>query len=267
MAALATTALVAGAAAKGASAIAAGVRAKKARKSLAELQKKKMERYSVDPKVKQIYEQAAMEAAAPRGFGGSAVSGFRNMLAKSNRGRFANAISLSGGSGARGVNAVLAGQQGEDMTNFATANENIMRANRNQALNRMQQGASQFQRTRDQNTANDINYRMLLERALGGAVSSNRDYMTNTISGLGSDLITAGIMGFDGKSVQGEDITEEVLPKGPGIDYNRLTPRSRFLMGRNPFRQSTGLTDGTLTKDKPMKVNTSGQSKFMYGNK
>ena len=166
---------------------------KKSQASLNQLRTNAMARYQIDPRIAKIYEQASSEASAPRGFGGSAEAGFRNQLAKGMRGRFMNATTIGGGSSARGVNAVLAGQEGDALTNYATANENMMRGSRNAAFGRMGTAANQYQRTADQNTGNDINYRMQLERALGEGVRSNRDYQQNFLGSMGSDLITAGI--------------------------------------------------------------------------
>jgi hypothetical protein len=169
---------------------------KKSEKALRELRRNPMARYQVDPKIANMYQQAASEASAPMGFGGAAESGFRNQLAKNLRGRYMNAMSMGGGSSAKGINAVLAGQETDALTNYAVANENMMRGSRNAALGRMGQYAGQFQRTADQNTSNDINYRTMLERALGESVSSQRDYKQNMFNSLGSDLITAGIYGM-----------------------------------------------------------------------
>jgi hypothetical protein len=265
MPALTTAAIIAGAASKGLGAINSFRSQNRLEKQLAELGKKPMARYTISPEVEKLYRQAVGEASAPEGFGGANINAFRQNLGRFQRGRFNQALSMSGGSGARGINAVLNAQGLDSINQFAVGDENMRRSNRLSALGRAGTYAGQFQSMRDRNAANDINYRMMLERALGQGIQSQRDFRTNMLSGLGSDLITAGVMGMDGdKDV---DITEEVLPKGGGIDYNRLTPRSKFLMGRNPFRQSTGLTDGTLTTDIPIGLNTSGQSKFMYGNK
>ena len=195
---------------------------KKSERALRELRNKPMARFQVDPKIAAMYQQAAGEASTPRGFGGSAESGFRNQLARSMRGRFANAMSMSGGSGARGINAVLAGQEADALTNFATADENIRRGNRNASLSRMGQFAGQYQRTADQNTSNDINYRMQLERALGEGVSSQRDYKQNMFNSLGSDLITAGIYGMGDTGVDKTvDFTDTPTPTPTSTNFNQ----------------------------------------------
>jgi len=231
---ISTGAMIIGGAAKVGTAVAAGVRARKARKALKDLQGKPISRYTVDPKIKDMYEQAASEASAPRGFGGSTVSGFKNMLAKGSRGRFANAISTAGGSSSRGVNAVLAGQEGEALTGFTTANEGIVRGNRGAAFGRMGSGASQFQRTGDHNTSQDINYRMMLERALGEAASSNRDSMTSSFNSIGSDLISAGASGLMDSGYS----TGKSIPRVDGVahevDPSLLSPQSVAALGKLP---------------------------------
>ena len=67
--------------------------------------------------------------------------------------------------------------------------------------------ASVSQAVRDRNAQQKLNYRLMLEQALGGSIRSNKDYINNMIGGLGSDLITAGAY-LDGGGI-GEE--EQVL--------------------------------------------------------
>lgn len=217
---------------------------KKSQRALDQLRTNPMARYSVDPRIAGMYQQAASEASAPRGFGGSAEAGFRNMLAKNMRGRFMNATTVGGGSSARGVNAVLAGQEGDALTNYATANENMMRGNRNAALGRMGTYAGQYQRTADQNTGNDINYRMQLERALGEGVRSNRDYQQNFLGSMGSDLITAGIYGM-GKRSPSTIITP---PGSPSGDYQKPLVTEAMPGGYTPKMDNVGTSFDPLNQ-------------------
>ena len=210
---------------------------RKSQRALDALRNQKMARYSVDPRIAKIYEQASSEASAPRGFGGSAEAGFRNQLTKGMRGRFMNALTVGGGSSARGVNAVLAGQEGDALTNYATANENMVRGNRNAAFGRMGTAANQYQRTGDQNTANDINYRMQLERALGESIRSEKDYRRNMLGSAGSDLLTAGIYnGFGSKTTPAIPTdTLGSLPPGVNVWSKGQDPSAWSRMGGYKF--------------------------------
>ena len=222
MVALATGMAIAGGAAKAAGAVDSIISQRRLERQLKDLNKTPMARFQVDSKVEDLYRQSVGEASNPRGFGGAAYSGFRKNLGSIQRGRFANAISASGGQGSRAINAVLGGQELDSLGNYYAADENIRRGNRQSALGRSQGFASQFQRTRDANTSNDINYRMQLERGLGEGIRSQKDYRRGMLSSMGGDLLTAGIMqgfgGGDGVEAGGGYAMEQ-----PFLKYNKNT--------------------------------------------
>lgn len=185
-------------------------------KALQDLSKKPMARYTIDPKIEALYSQSIKDASNAEGYGGATINSFRNQLGKTQRGRFGSARSMGGG--ARGINAVLNSQGLDQINNFAAGNENMIRSNRMSGLVRAQGYASQFQNMRDRNTSFDQNYRMQLERGLGEAIRSQKDYRRNMFSGLGSDLITAGVGGYFGgnKSVQGD--VDGFMPEGNAME-------------------------------------------------
>jgi hypothetical protein len=237
MPALTTAAIIAGAASKGLGAINSFRSQNRLEKQLAELGKKPMARYTISPEVENMYRQSIGEASAPEGFGGANINAFRQNLGRFQRGRFNQALSMSGGSGARGINAVLNAQGMDSINQFAVGDENMRRSNRLSALGRAGTYAGQFQNMRDRNAANDINYRMMLERALGQGIQSQRDFRTNMLSGLGSDLLTAGVMGMDGgDGVQ--DVDSTLNTNTPSLNYkgafgknvnaNLMSRRDRF---------------------------------------
>ena len=86
----------------------------------------------------------------------------------------------------------MAGQEGDALGSFYAGDEAIRRANRQTGMGRMGTAASVSQAVRDRNAQQKLNYRLMLEQALGGSIRSNKDYINNMIGGLGSDLITAG---------------------------------------------------------------------------
>jgi hypothetical protein len=168
----------------------------KLERRLKSLQGQPMSRYTIDPKIENLYRQSIGEASNPEGFGGATTSNFRQQLARMQRARFGAARSMGGG--ARGINAVLAGQELDQLNQFAVGDENLRRSNRLGALGRAGSYAGQFQAMRDRNTSFDQNYRLQLERALGQSIASQKDYRRNMLSGMGSDLITTGISGMMG---------------------------------------------------------------------
>ena len=95
------------------------------RRQLRNLQNQPMPEYSVDPRINKLYEMGLADASNPEGYGGAAIGNFRRMLSRGMRGRFGNALSMGGG--ARGINAVLAGQEGDALGNFYAADANPYR--------------------------------------------------------------------------------------------------------------------------------------------
>lgn len=222
MVALATGMAIAGGAAKAAGAVDSIISQRRLERQLKDLNKTPMARFQVDSKIEDLYRQSVGEASNPRGFSGANYSGFRKNLGSVQRGRFANAMNMSGGQGSRAINAVLGGQELDSLGSYYQADENLRRSNRLGALGRSGTYANVFQNIRNQNTSNDINYRMQLERGLGEGIRSQKDYRRNMLSSAGGDLLTAGIMqgfgGGDGVEAGGGYAMEQ-----PFLKYNKNT--------------------------------------------
>lgn len=191
------------------------------------LQGQQVSKYTIDPKIENLYRQSIGEASNPEGFGGATTNNFRQQLARMQRARFGAARSMGGG--ARGINAVLAGQELDQLNQFAVGDENMRRSNRLAALGRAGSYASQFQAMRDRNTSFDQNYRLQLENALGQSIRSQKDYRRNMLSGMGSDLLTTGISGAMGGSgggyvADGGNAMEQTIPQSIG----RTSTRRRY---------------------------------------
>lgn len=241
MVALATGMAIAGGAAKAAGAVDSIISQRRLERQLKDLGKTPMARYTISPEIENLYRQSISEASNPRGFGGATYAGFRKNLGGIQRGRFANALNMSGGQGSRAINAILGGQELDALGNYYTADENLRRSNRLGALGRSGTYANQFQRTRDMNTSNDINYRYQLERGLGEGIRSQKDYRRNLLGSMGGDLLTAGIMqGFGDAEVGGGNAMEQPFLKyknprslsygniGQGANRDLLANRGRM---------------------------------------
>lgn len=204
---LAAAAVVGGTALKGVGMIDSYAQQKKAERDLAKLTSTPRARFGVSPQVRGLYEQAVTDATNPRGLGGAALSSYRSRLGQLMSNKFRQATSIGGGS--RGVNAVLAGQEADAFGNMYVQDESLRNSNRNMAIGRATQGANAYQRINDANTQQDISYRNLLEQSLGQSIRGQRDFRLGTLSGMGSDLITGGLMygGGAGDMTQGVDIS------------------------------------------------------------
>lgn len=183
----------AGLAAKGAGLVNSYNRERQAQNQLNQLRQNPMARYQVNPLVRGQFNQAYGEASNPQGYTGAQTMNFRQQLGSILRQRYRNAMNVSGGSGARGVNAVLKGNEIEGVNNFAAGDPTM--ANRRYALGRVDRFANQFQGIDNNNVQTDQNYRLRLESALGNSLATQRNYRQNLISGVGDELLgTAGYM-------------------------------------------------------------------------
>lgn len=221
MVALAIGAALLGAASKLATIPSSIASQRKLQRSLDDLQKNPMARYSVSPEITKLYQQSIGEASNPEGYSGSEVGNFRNTMGRLTRSRYSAAMNASGGQGSRAINSILRGQELDSAGSFYAGEAGLKRSNRLGALNRSAGFASQIQGIKNQNTAFDQSYRMQLERGLGEGIRSQKDFRRNMLSGLGSDLITGGLMYANGMGGDGgEDVENFRTPINP------VTPRS-----------------------------------------
>jgi hypothetical protein len=87
---------------------------------------------------------------------------------------------------------------------------------------------------------------MMLERALGQGIQSQRDFRTNMLSGLGSDLITAGVMGMD----DGDGLTDGVSAKSTPRNTNFVYNPSVTKTPKNFIYTPSGRSDMLLRRDR-----------------
>lgn len=184
-------ALVAGGvAAKGSTASSSKQDQRIAERQLRDLYATPKARYGITPEIKRGYSQAYGEASNPQGYTGAQTNTFRNQLGELLKTRFANATNASGGSGAKAINATLAGQETGAINNFAANDPS--QSNKRYALGRMDRFAGNYQDVATRNAQEDINYRTMTERALGNAIASQKNYRRQMWSSLGSQLIGVG---------------------------------------------------------------------------
>ena len=194
---------------------------KRAQRDLDKLTATPRPRYGITPEIRKQYEQALGEASTRRGYGGATVSSFRKRLGQTlgTKGRIASSM----GGNPRAVNAVLAGQEADALNQFYAGEEGFANANRLGAIGRAGNYANLYQRINDANTQADLNYRLMLEQALGNTIRSQRDFRMGTLNSIGNDLITGGFYGLGGgKTVP---IEEEIsMTGGPGVTPSIMNP-------------------------------------------
>jgi len=93
---------------------------------------------------------------------------------------------------------VLGGNQLNAYNTFAGQDAALARQYRNAAYSRLMGAGNTMQNIDNQNTQTALQRRLAQEQLLGNAISSNKAYQTNTLNGLGSDLMSVGAMGLEG---------------------------------------------------------------------
>ena len=187
-----------GAVAKGAGAVNSYFQQRKAQRQLDALGREALPMYSVNPAIARLYSGALGEVARPEGYSGAERGMFQQNLARGLNTQAANARSMGGGSMSRAISGVLAGNQLNQLNQFAAQDAGLARQNRNAAYSRLMGAANTMQGIGNQNTSMLANRRLRQEELLGQAIASQRAYRTNALNSLGSDLTTAGTYGLMG---------------------------------------------------------------------
>jgi hypothetical protein len=219
-----------GAVAKGAGAVDSYFQQRKAQRQLDALGREALPMYSVNPAIARLYSGAVGEVARPEGYSGAERGMFQQNLARGLNTQAYNARSMGGGSMSRAISGVLAGNQLNQLNQFAAQDAGLARQNRNAAYSRLMGAANTMQGIGNQNTSMLANRRLRQEEMLGQAIASQRAYRTNALNSLGSDLTTAGTYGLYGK--QGEDDGDDTIGDLPfGIN-----PYTRGSTGMNNYK-------------------------------
>jgi hypothetical protein len=234
-----------GAVAKGAGAVGSYFQQRKAQRQLDELGRQPLPMYSVNPAIARLYSGAVGEVARPEGYSGAERGMFQQNLARGLNTQAANARSMGGGSMSRAISGVLAGNQLNQLNQFAAQDAGLARQNRNAAYSRLMGAANTMQGIGNQNTSMLANRRLRQEEMLGQAIASQRAYRTNTLNNLGSDLTTAGTYGLYGKQGEDDGISfldrfnyrrnpDSYMGAGRGVTPEILSPASRRALNNPP---------------------------------
>ena len=212
-----------GAVAKGAGAVGSYFQQRKAQRQLDELGRQPLPMYSVNPAIARLYSGAVGEVARPEGYSGAERGMFQQNLARGLNTQAYNARSMGGGSMSRAISGVLAGNQLNQLNQFAAQDAGLARQNRNAAYSRLMGAANTMQGIGNQNTSMLANRRLRQEEMLGQAIASQRAYRTNALNSLGSDLTTAGTYGLYGGMGGRRKLSQEFK------DSVRFTPPTDYM--------------------------------------
>ena len=209
----------AGLAAKGVSAYQSYQRSREAQKKSNDLQNQTPPQHQLGQAQQRMGAMALRDINNPTGYTGAETGQFNQNLAKINAGAMNNASSMAGGNLSR---AMLAGTNANAMnaTNqFAAQGANLRRDAYNSGMGRYGAFAGAEQAVGNANTQAALNRRMMIERALGGAVQSNRDYAQGELTGMANDVEGAGT---------------QLLAKGLSDKYG-LDPYSQYLKAQKMY--------------------------------
>ena len=234
-----------GALSKGAGAVDSYFQQRKAQRQLDALGREALPMYSVNPAIARLYSGAVGEVARPEGYSGAERGMFQQNLARGLNTQAANARSMGGGSMSRAISGVLAGNQLNQLNQFAAQDAGLARQNRNAAYSRLMGAANTMQGIGNQNTSMLANRRLRQEEMLGQAIASQRAYRTNALNNLGSDLTTAGTYGLYGKQGEDDGISfldrfnyrrnpDSYMGAGRGVTPEILSPASRRALNNPP---------------------------------
>ena len=150
-------------------------------------------KYTPNSRLLGYYEQSVKDVASPMGYTGAETNRFNSRLAQILNAQKYNAEQLGGGSISRAIGGLNSAQSLNALNDFTANDANLRRTNRNMGLSRMGATINQLQNLDNMNTQVDLNRRLMKEQALGEAIRSNRDLVSNSIGNLGSDLIGFGL--------------------------------------------------------------------------
>jgi len=207
-----------------------------ARNQLNRLNQQPVPKYNVNSAIARLYGGAANEVARPVGYTGAETNAFNQNMGRGLNTQRANAMNFSGGSGSRAINSVLGGNQLNAYNTFAGQDAALARQYRNAAYSRLMGAGNTMQSIDNQNTQTALQRRLMQEQMLGNAISSNKAYQTNTLNGLGSDLMSVGAMGLEGYGGGGD----EGINGGLSSFNNSLNYRPSLTRGLNYQTPKTG---------------------------
>jgi hypothetical protein len=150
------------------------------------LRKTPRARYEITPEMQDSYGRA--QQMAQSGFTGAEQAAFQQNMAQNQNAAFQNASQMAGGGMGRAISGGLLSNRLGALNQFAGQDAALMRQNVRYADQRGDTISGQ----RNRQTAEDINYRNMQERAIGESLKAGT---TNLASGINSTQATGGFGG------------------------------------------------------------------------
>lgn len=193
-----------------------------ANKALKGLQRQAVPSYGITPEQTRSYNRA--EEMSNTGFTGAERASANQGLARSGNQAYRRALTMSGGSTARGIQGALGAMNLQGQNQLATSDAMLRRRNV-QYADQVGRGITD-QRNRE--TARAYNYRMMLEQNLGTAKKVGLENIVNSMAYIGAPKGFKGMFGSQGGQ-------EGMGPQG-GNQYNQESPPTGYTQPNNPYQ-------------------------------
>jgi hypothetical protein len=175
-------------------------------------------------------------------------------------------VNRAGGQTGSFVNNVLSAQNTNAINDFSVADANLTRQNRNAALSRQYGALGQIQNVDNMNNQNDLNYRLMQEQALGGAIAQQKQNisgMWSGIAGLGGTVAGYGLNQFMNRpAASGGGFQDQTDRYGAGSMSGLNAPTSYFGNGSGGVGASAPTWDGYTDVD-PWNFGVSQEDSYM----
>lgn len=210
-----------------------------AQKQLADLEKNPIKPYSVSGVAQQLGTQAIGEMGSPMGYSGAERNLFKNQIGSQFNTAYNQAINLSGGSGARAAQGVLAAARLGSASDFASRDAMMREQRRQAAMGRVGAYAGQVQAIDNAN----VQANMMAQRDLNAAIGAQRENIGRAWSSLGNlGSMAAGYGMADFIS----PFKTTTTPTNTGTDlsflkYNPNLEQSKFNGWMNKFKSNSPL--------------------------
>jgi hypothetical protein len=209
-----------------------------AQRGLEDLQKNPIKPYSVSGVAQQLGTQAIGEMGSPMGYTGAERNVFQNQLANQFNTTYNRALNLSGGSGARAAQGILAASSLSAANEFAAREAALREQRRQAAMGRVGAYAGQVQAIDNAN----VQANMMAQRDLNAAIGAQRENIGraySSIGNLGSMAVGYGLNSFSTP-------TATTTPGAGGTDltflkYNPNTAPTAFSGFMNKFKSNSPL--------------------------
>jgi hypothetical protein len=214
-----------------------------AQRGLEDLRKNPIKPYSVSGVAQQLGTQAIGEMGSPMGYTGAERNVFQNQLSNQFNTTYNRALNLSGGSGARAAQGILAASSLSAASDFAAREAALREQRRQAAMGRVGAYAGQVQAIDNANVQANI----MAQRDLNAAIGAQRENIGRAWSSIGNLGSMAAGYGLNSLTSPYKDLLKTNTGTTTGgtdltfLKYNPNTAPTAFSGFMNKFKSNSPL--------------------------